>query len=74
MYYRDKDAFAKEYLELLPPKNPSEMIFGHNDTQENNFLSDGNETKIIDFEYSQINYRGTDLASYLNESALDYRV
>jgi thiamine kinase-like enzyme len=35
-------------------------------------LATDNETKIIDFEYSSLNYRGLDLASYLNESTMNY--
>ena len=59
-------------MKLLPPGE--EVVFSHNDTQENNFLSNEQETKIIDFEYSCLNYRGADLASYINESAIDYSV
>ena len=54
--------------------NPEYVVFSHNDTQENNFLSSGLETKIIDFEYSNLNYRGVDLASYIMESSIDYSV
>lgn len=49
-------------------------MFSHNDTQENNFLANDQETKILDFEYSCVNYRGADLASYILESAIDYSV
>ena len=55
MYYKNTQLFEKEYKELLPidtELNPEALVFSHNDTQENNFLSNGNETKIIDFEYS----------------------
>ena len=78
MFYQDEQAFIKEYLDLLPPitagGSPELIVFSHNDTQENNFLSTGTETKIIDFEYSSLNYRGVDLASYINESTIDYSV
>jgi thiamine kinase-like enzyme len=77
-FYKDENAFIKEYKELLPDikegKNPEYIVFSHNDTQENNFLSTGTETKIIDFEYSALNYRGVDLASYIIESTIDYSV
>lgn len=47
-------------------------MFSHNDTQENNFLSNAEKTVILDFEYSQQNFLGADLASYINECAIDY--
>lgn len=68
--YGDEEAFKAEYLSLLPAQG--QIVFSHNDTQENNFLSNGQETKIIDFEYSCANYMGVDLASYLNETSLNY--
>ena len=27
---------------------------------------------MIDFEYSTLNFRGTDIASYINETVIDY--
>jgi len=58
---------------LLPPVSDENIIFSHNDVQEFNFLTnEQNGTKIIDFEYSLHNFRGIDLASYINESAIDY--
>ena len=41
-------------------------------TQENNYLSNGTETKIIDYDYSQMNYRGCDVAAYIVEASLNY--
>jgi len=34
----------------------------------------GDKTKLtlIDFEYSSLNFRGYDIASYINETSLDY--
>ena len=37
-------------------------------------MANENETVIIDFEYSCVNYRGADLASYINESAIEYGI
>lgn len=56
----------------MPENKPEYVVFCHNDIQENNFLQSKTETKIIDFEYSQLNFRGADLASYINESSLNY--
>lgn len=50
---------------------PEYDVFCHNDIQENNYLHNPSETKIIDFEYSQINVRGFDLAQYINECYLE---
>ena len=82
IFYADAQAFKDEYDCLLPKINDENfsrvVIFSHNDTQENNFLygrhGDKKITKIIDFEYSQPNYRGADLASYANESTINYKV
>ena len=67
-----------EYKSLMPQVSVSEkpemLIFAHNDTQENNFLKKGNELRIIDFEYSQANFRGIDLTSLIFESAMSYAV
>ena len=54
-------------------------MFGHNDTHENNFLNkkgpDGKiaDCKIIDFEYAELNFRGTDIAAYLCEMSINYK-
>ena len=78
VFYSDPDLFIGEYKSLLPDiasnYSPEWIVFAHNDTQENNFLSTGDNTKIIDFEYSQLNYRGLDLVSYIIESTIDYSV
>lgn len=72
-FYKDKETFKKEYMTLLPTNPGTEhLIFGHNDTQENNFLSNGHEVKVIDYDYSSMNYRGCDLAAYIIEASLNY--
>ena len=50
------------------------VVFGHNDSQENNFLLNEKtqELKLIDFEYSCPNYRGFDVANYLAEFEVTY--
>ena len=35
-------------------------------------MTNEKETKLLDFEYSTHNFRATDLATYINESAVDY--
>ena len=55
------------------------IVFSHNDVQENNFLNkkgpDGviSDAVVIDFEYSELNYRGVDIASYLIETSINYK-
>lgn len=72
-----------EYDDLLPQvdKTPEMVVFSHNDIHETNFLHtfdlvDGRkkikEIKLIDFEYSNYNYRGFDLAMYLDQSTSEF--
>lgn len=74
---QDSDSFAADFKACLP-KNCREgidIVFSHNDFQENNTMLCGNDyTKVvlIDFEYSQMNYRGADLAAYFNEVMITY--
>jgi thiamine kinase-like enzyme len=37
-------------------------------------LDEKGPLKIIDFEYSTLNYRGIDLAAYINENSINYSV
>lgn len=57
------------------PDNGKGGIFSHNDFQENNVMiwfEDHTKISLIDFEYSSLNYRGFDIASYVNECFIDY--
>jgi len=51
-----------------------DLIFSHNDIQENNLIykHDLKQIELIDFEYSALNFRGADLASLINELAIEY--
>ena len=82
--FKDEKAFVElfeanmpVYDESLGPREELE-VFSHNDVQENNFLvikSDDDkieEIKVIDFEYTQYNFRGVDLATYITESHIKY--
>ena len=74
----DKSLFIKEYENLFPQKSRGgreDVLFTHNDIQENNILAWNNDkTKLtlIDFEYSSLNFRGYDIAAYMNETMIDY--
>jgi thiamine kinase-like enzyme len=49
------------------------QVFSHNDVQENNCLIDKNERLwLIDYEYSQINFRANDIANYIAENMFAY--
>ena len=52
-----------------------DIVFSHNDFQENNVMiwdEDKTRLTLIDFEYSNLNFRGYDIASYVNECFMDY--
>ena len=62
-----------EYFRDLVPRD-SEIVFAHNDAQENNILAslyDVTDVIFIDFEYAYWNPRAMDLANYFNETMLD---
>ncbi|TNV72765.1 hypothetical protein FGO68_gene10596 [Halteria grandinella] len=74
-----EDELISDYRELFsiydPAKRPHDVVFSHNDFQENNVLINNTEQlklTLIDFEYSGPNYRGYDIASFMNEQFMDY--
>jgi len=64
----------ESFLSTIAPSKHSTLVFSHNDLLPGNILLIGESEKIkfIDYEYSSYNYRGFDIANYLNESILDY--
>lgn len=68
------EEFKAEYNALLvKPRCEADVVFSHNDFQENNAmirLNDPWHPVFIDFEYAQMNYRGADLASLVLESMI----
>ncbi|KAJ3154955.1 hypothetical protein HDU86_004474 [Geranomyces michiganensis] len=52
----------------------SPLVFAHNDAQYGNILRMRKDSsiKIVDYEYSSINYRGYDFANHFCEWAADY--
>lgn len=73
IFFDEPEIFEEEYSNYLPPE-PSHLVFSHNDIQETNFLANDQETVILDFEYSCVNYRGADLSGYIDESMIDYSI
>ncbi|EEA07282.1 choline/ethanolamine kinase protein, putative [Cryptosporidium muris RN66] len=47
-------------------------VFAHNDIQENNLLQVSTGLKMIDFEYSNVNYAAADIANFFCEFMYDY--
>ena len=51
-----------------------QIVFSHNDVQENNILTsleDNSKIYLIDYEYGMWNPKYSDLACYLNELVID---
>jgi len=66
----DEISFLKE----IAPKKEESVAFSHNDLHSGNVLQltkDGSFI-LIDFEYSDYNYRGFDIANYFNEMMFEY--
>mmetsp|Transcript_91271 Transcript_91271/g.199939 ORF Transcript_91271/g.199939 Transcript_91271/m.199939 type:complete len:482 (+) Transcript_91271:128-1573(+) len=49
-----------------------DIVFSHNDCQENNILQTHYGLRFIDFEYSNMDYQSYDIANYFCECTLDY--
>ncbi|TRY52352.1 Choline/ethanolamine kinase [Cryptosporidium tyzzeri] len=59
-------------LELKLYSPAFSLVFAHNDLQENNLLQTQNNIRMIDYEYSAINFAGADIANYFCEYIYDY--
>jgi len=74
---RYSDPYKKReisFLKTILPKKAESVVFSHNDLHSENIL---NLTKskrllLIDFEYSDYNYRGYDIANFFNEMLFEY--
>lgn len=49
-----------------------DVVFCHNDSQENNILQTQYGLRLIDFEYAGYNYQAYDIANYFVEFTMDY--
>ena len=69
--------FKRQFQELLPMEDRAiDTVFSHNDFQENNMMlkdSDYSKIVLIDFEFSCLNNRGFDLATYYLEAMITYK-
>ena len=66
----DEIAFLKKIL----PKDARSIVLSHNDLHSQNVLTLEKDKKLvlIDFEYSDYNYRGYDIANLFNEGMFEY--
>lgn len=68
----------QEFMSLFPEVREDyashDLLFSHNDIQENNLIYKQKENyiELIDFEYSALNFRGADIASMINEMTYEY--
>lgn len=53
-----------------------QVVFSHNDLQENNLLSlrDLTDIRMIDFEYADMNFQAADIGNFFSEFTIDYIV
>jgi choline kinase len=49
-----------------------DVVFCHNDVQENNILLTPYGLRFIDFEYANFNFQSADIGNFFNEFTMDY--
>jgi len=59
---------------LSKPHFLYDVVFSHNDVQENNMIRTATGLRLIDFEYADFNYRGADVGNLFNEVCYDYTI
>ena len=62
---------AKAALELEAAVGPVEIVFGHNDLLPANFIDDGDQIWLIDFDYAGFNSPLFDLSNLASNNELD---
>lgn len=62
------------FLKEIAPKKEESVVFSHNDLHAGNVLqlAEDHSFILIDFEYSDYNYRGFDIANFFNEAIFEY--
>jgi len=62
------------FLKGILPTSAESVVFSHNDLHAQNVLvlKKNQKLLLIDYEYSNYNYRGYDIANFFNESVFDY--
>ncbi|KAF7455801.1 choline kinase [Cryptosporidium felis] len=68
------EKYSTKRVSELSSKSPAfSLVFSHNDLQENNLLQTQNNIRMIDYEYSAVNFAGADIANHFCEYIYDYR-
>lgn len=62
--------FIKIYTQIENIAN--DIVFCHNDLQENNIMNTNKCLRLIDFEYSGYNFLSADIANFFIETTIDY--
>jgi len=57
---------------IAPNKLGYDIVFCHNDVQENNILMTPYGLRLIDFEYANFNFQSADIGNLFNEFTMDY--
>lgn len=68
----DKLRSVLEICEKNPHVMGNEIVFCHNDAQENNILVTPKGLRLIDFEYADFNFAFADIGNIFNEFTMDY--
>jgi len=87
IYTAEEEGWLKEILSLVSDeeinfwkevlvREKNSVVFSHNDLHALNILvlDKKEQIKLVDYEYSCYNYRGYDIANFLNESTMDYTI
>jgi len=64
----------RSFLKDLLPKGQDSIVFSHNDLHSQNFmiLKKSKKMNLIDYEYSNYNVRGVDIANFFTEAMFEY--
>lgn len=71
----DERVWLRQFLTDADPKTRGaglDIVFSHNDIQENNILQTHYGLRLIDFEYSNMDYQAFDIANFFCECTIDY--
>jgi len=68
------DPEEMSFLKKLLPHNQDSIVFSHNDLHSQNFmvLKENKKMNLIDYEYSNYNVRGIDIANLFTETMFEY--
>lgn len=62
----------KSVLQVSRDLDGWNVVFSHNDVQENNILLTPYGMRLIDFEYADFNFQHADIGNFFNEFTMDY--